>query len=68
MGFILTDAHQQKDEKVLSLKQSLLMSHLTNHCKAKLDEWEKPVDFFSRSPWKTLLRRNLIIKQTVSSH
>lgn len=25
-------------KEVVSLKQSLLMSHLTNHCKAKLDE------------------------------
>jgi len=34
-------------KEAVSLKQSLLMSYLANHYKAKLDEWEKPVDNFS---------------------
>lgn len=66
VGFILTDAHQEKDEKVLSLKQSLLW--LISQIIAKLDEWEKPVDCFSTNPWKAFSRRNHIIKPTVSSH
>lgn len=65
-GLYAQDAQQQKGEKVVSLKQSLLC--LISQIIAKLDEWEKPADYFSINPWKAFSRRTYIIKQTVNSH